>query len=37
MYLGKVIEAGPAAEFFGNPKEVLTKEYLDGYFILEIL
>jgi len=33
MYLGEVIEAGLAAEFFGNQKEVLTKEYLDGYFI----
>jgi phosphate transport system ATP-binding protein len=32
MYLGEVIEAGPAAEFFSNPKEKLTKEYLDGYF-----
>jgi len=32
MYLGEVVEAGPAAEFFSNPKEKLTKEYLDGYF-----
>ncbi|MDO8928535.1 MAG: phosphate ABC transporter ATP-binding protein [Bacteroidota bacterium] len=32
MYLGEVIEAGPAADFFNNPKEKLTKEYLDGYF-----
>jgi phosphate transport system ATP-binding protein len=32
MYLGEVVEAGPAAEIFGNPKEKLTKEYLDGYF-----
>jgi len=32
MYLGEVIEAGPASEFFSNPKEKLTKEYLDGYF-----
>jgi phosphate transport system ATP-binding protein len=32
MYLGEVIEAGPASEFFNNPKEKLTKEYLDGYF-----
>ena len=32
MYLGEVIEAGPAAEIFSNPKEKLTKEYLDGYF-----
>lgn len=32
MYLGEVVEAGPAAEFFTNPKQQLTKEYLDGYF-----
>lgn len=32
MYLGEVIEAGPASEIFSNPKEKLTKEYLDGYF-----
>lgn len=32
MYLGEVVEAGPAADIFGNPKEKLTKEYLDGYF-----
>ena len=32
MYLGEVIEAGPAFEFFNNPKEKLTREYLEGYF-----
>lgn len=32
MYLGEVIEAGPASEFFNNPKEKLTKEYLEGNF-----
>lgn len=32
MYLGEVIEAGPASEIFSNPKEKLTREYLDGYF-----
>jgi phosphate transport system ATP-binding protein len=32
MYLGEVVEAGPASEFFSNPKEKLTREYLDGYF-----
>jgi len=32
MYLGEVIEAGPAAEFFSNPKEKLTREYIEGYF-----
>jgi phosphate transport system ATP-binding protein len=32
MYLGEVIEAGPAEEIFNNPKKELTKEYLSGYF-----
>jgi phosphate transport system ATP-binding protein len=32
MYLGEVIEAGPAEEIFSNPKEKLTREYLEGYF-----
>lgn len=32
MYLGEVVEAGPASEFFSNPKEKLTREYLEGYF-----
>ena len=32
MYLGEVVEAGTAAEIFSNPKEKLTREYLDGYF-----
>lgn len=32
MYLGEVVEAGPAAEVFNNPKEKLTREYLSGYF-----
>lgn len=32
MYMGKVIEAGPAAEIFSNPKEKLTREYLEGFF-----
>jgi phosphate transport system ATP-binding protein len=32
MYLGEVIEAGPAEEIFSNPKQDLTKEYLSGYF-----
>ncbi|HEY3372649.1 MAG TPA: phosphate ABC transporter ATP-binding protein [Prolixibacteraceae bacterium] len=32
MYLGEVIEAGPASEIFSNPKEKLTREYLEGYF-----
>jgi phosphate transport system ATP-binding protein len=32
MYLGKVIESGPTAEFFNNPKKQLTREYLSGAF-----
>jgi len=32
MYLGDVIEQGPAVEFFNNPKMEKTKEYLKGAF-----
>ncbi|MEI8084904.1 MAG: phosphate ABC transporter ATP-binding protein [Paludibacter sp.] len=32
MYLGEVIEAGPADEVFNNPKQELTKKYLEGAF-----
>lgn len=32
MYLGEVIEAGPAAEIFNNPQHELTKNYLTGAF-----
>jgi len=32
MYLGEVVEAGPASEILSNPKEKLTREYLEGYF-----
>jgi phosphate transport system ATP-binding protein len=32
MYLGEVIEAGPAHEVFRNPKHERTKAYLDGQF-----
>ncbi len=32
MYLGELIEFGPAAEVFGNPKHKLTRDYLDGSF-----
>lgn len=31
MYLGEIVEAGPAAEIFNNPKETLTREYITGY------
>ena len=32
MYLGEVIEAGPAKEVFNNPQNELTQKYLDGAF-----
>jgi phosphate transport system ATP-binding protein len=32
MYLGQVIEQGPAKEVFDNPKEDRTKSYLKGVF-----
>lgn len=32
MYLGEVIEQGPANEFFENPKKEITKSYLSGSF-----
>jgi phosphate transport system ATP-binding protein len=32
MYMGRIIEAGPTEEFFNNPKEQLTKDYLSGSF-----
>jgi len=32
MYLGEVIEQGPAVEFFENPKQEKTKLYLEGMF-----
>lgn len=30
IYLGELIEAAPAAEFFSNPKDDRTKKYLSG-------
>lgn len=30
LYLGKLIEEGAAAEVFGNPRERLTREYMEG-------
>jgi phosphate transport system ATP-binding protein len=32
MYLGEVVEVGPAQEVFENPKEARTRAYLDGQF-----
>jgi phosphate transport system ATP-binding protein len=33
IYLGEIIESGPAKEFFDNPKHELTKQYISGVFI----
>ncbi len=32
MYMGEVVEQGPAKEFFENPREEKTKSYLEGMF-----
>jgi phosphate transport system ATP-binding protein len=32
MYMGRIIESGPTEEFFNNPKNKLTKDYLSGSF-----
>jgi phosphate transport system ATP-binding protein len=32
MYMGEIVEAQPTIEFFNNPKEKLTKDYLSGSF-----
>jgi len=32
MYMGEIIEAATTYEFFNNPKEQLTKQYLSGSF-----
>jgi len=32
MYLGEVVEAGPAHEVFNNPKHERTRAYLEGQF-----
>lgn len=32
MYLGEIIECGPAYEVFSNPKEKRTQAYLEGQF-----
>ncbi|MEN6396511.1 MAG: phosphate ABC transporter ATP-binding protein [Methanoregula sp.] len=33
IYLGELIESGPAISFFDNPKDARTKAYIDGCFI----
>lgn len=32
MYLGQVIESGPASQIFNDPQQELTKKYLSGVF-----
>ncbi len=32
MYLGEIIEASPTDEFFNNPQQQLTKDYIAGSF-----
>jgi phosphate transport system ATP-binding protein len=32
MYLGDLVEAGPAEEVFGAPREARTRAYLSGEF-----
>jgi phosphate transport system ATP-binding protein len=32
MYLGEVVESGPAQEVFSNPKQARTQAYLEGQF-----
>lgn len=32
MYMGEIIEQGPAKEFFEDPKQEMTKSYLKGIF-----
>ena len=32
LYLGEVVEEGPAATLFGQPREDLTRKYLAGIF-----
>ena len=30
LYLGELVEEGPADQFFGNPRERLTRDYISG-------
>ena len=32
MYLGEVVEVGPTAQIFTNPREQRTREYVTGRF-----
>ena len=35
LYLGRLIEHGPAKQFFDDPKDAMTKAYINGSFIEE--
>ena len=30
LYLGELVECGPAEELFNNPREKMTREYIAG-------
>ncbi len=30
LYLGELVEQGPAWDFFNNPKQPMTREYIKG-------
>jgi phosphate transport system ATP-binding protein len=32
MYLGEIVEAGPASELFQHPQQERTRQYLAGVF-----
>jgi phosphate transport system ATP-binding protein len=32
MYMGDLVESGPAADVFNNPRELRTRDYLSGAF-----
>ena len=32
MYLGELVEYGPAEQVFGSPREQRTREYVEGAF-----
>jgi phosphate transport system ATP-binding protein len=34
LYLGEIIEDGPANEVFQNPKDQRTKAYIEGKFLV---
>jgi len=35
LYLGELVEHGPAQEVFDNPKEEQTRAYIEGTFFTE--